>query len=176
MTPGSPPTYRARLRREGLTLAACGVLAALAVAAIFRPGGNELVGAGAQLLVVAGLLVVFGPRSAFKAMDRAEPLGGAHPGSGEPTPLWHVMAIVAVLTPLLSAPSAGVGGITFAGGAALVGLAQALLLARNVAREERETGREFFRRPGSRILRGTKLGWNAATPENRSREAQAATR
>lgn len=172
----APPTYRARLRTEGLALAACGALAALAAAAIFQPGRAELLGAGSQLMVVAGLLVVFGPRSAYKAMDRAEPLDGAHPGSGEPTPLWHVAAIVVVITPLLAVPSAGVGGITFGGGAALVGLAQAFLLARAVAREEQETGRVFYRRPGSRILRGTKLGWNGRAAQAALAMDQAATR
>jgi len=165
MSAMTPPTYRARLRLEGLVLVGCGALAFAVVAVIAPPEGAELVGGGAQLLLLAGLLVVFGPRSAQRAMDRAKQVPSPQLGSGEPTPLWHVVAIVVVLTPFFALPSGGVGGLTFSGGAVLVGLAQAFLLERTVAAEEREAGRCFFRLPGSRILRGTKLGWTPSTAE-----------
>jgi len=45
------------------------------------------------------------------------------------------------------------------GGCVLVGITQALVLERMVAADERETGRRYFRTAGSRILRGTRLGY-----------------
>jgi hypothetical protein len=42
----------------------------------------------------------------------------------------------------------------------LVGLAQAILLERLVAGRERELTRRYYRIPGSRILRGTLLGYD----------------
>lgn len=152
------PTYRARLCREGLVLAGCGAVAAAMVLVFSATVIDALF--VAQFAAGVALLAVFGPRSARKAMARSEALAGSPPGSGEPTPLWHVAAIVAVGTALFFVAIDGIAGLSFATGAALVGLAQAFLLAPTVAREERRTGRRFFRRPGSRIIRGTKLGWN----------------
>jgi len=45
------------------------------------------------------------------------------------------------------------------GGCMLVGLMQAGVMARLVASDERRRGRRYVRLPGSRILRGTKLGY-----------------
>jgi len=47
----------------------------------------------------------------------------------------------------------------------LVGLAQAVLLERQVRSEEEATGRTFYRMPGSRILRGTPLGYVSSRSE-----------
>lgn len=44
------------------------------------------------------------------------------------------------------------------GGCLLVGLAQAVLLERVVAARERREDMRFVRLPGSRIVRGTRLG------------------
>ena len=44
----------------------------------------------------------------------------------------------------------------------VVGLGQAVLMGRLVERTEREQGRRYYRIAGSRILRGTKLGWTPA--------------
>ena len=46
-----------------------------------------------------------------------------------------------------------------AGSACWLGLTQAGLMAPLVAREERRSGRRFVRLPGSRLGRGTRLGW-----------------
>lgn len=55
-------------------------------------------------------------------MARSETLTGRDLGSGEPTPLWHVIAIVAVFVPATTLLVDGIGGLSFAVGAALVGL------------------------------------------------------
>ena len=52
-------------------------------------------------------------------------------------------------------------GLRVTGGCVLVGLMQCALMAPLVAREERRSGRRFVRLPGSRIGRGTRLGWTA---------------
>ena len=163
MPAAPPPTYRHRLRLEGGTLAAIGLAAS---AALLLLADDATAGPGStlgQLAVVAVLLAVLGPRGVRSSLEAAEPLDGPQQaGSGEPTPLWHLPLVVAALaTPflLLDAPDAA---LRVTGGCALVGLAQALLLAGLVARQERRTGRSHVRRPGSRILRGTRLGWWAA--------------
>ena len=56
-------------------------------------------------------------------------------------------------------------GLRVTGGCVLVGLMQCALMAPLVAREERRSRTPaFVRLPGSRIGRGTRLGWVAATP------------
>ena len=49
-------------------------------------------------------------------------------------------------------------GLRVTGGCMLVGLAQAVLLERLVAADERRRGRRYVRMPGSSLL-GTKLGF-----------------
>jgi hypothetical protein len=44
----------------------------------------------------------------------------------------------------------------------MVGVVQAVLLERLVAADERRTGRSYLRMPGSRLGRGTRLGWRPA--------------
>lgn len=78
-------------------------------------------------------------------------------GAGEPTPLWHIVGIVVVLTGAAGLLAGWDAGIRVTGGCVLVGLAQAVLLADIVTREEHRTGRTFYRTAGSRILRGTRL-------------------
>ncbi len=156
-----PPTYRERLALEGGVLAAIGAVGSVALLALDDHATDVPASTIGQLLLVAVLLGVFGPRGVRSSIAAAEPLPGgpAQAGSGEPTPLWHLPLVVAVLaTPLwlLDAPDAA---LRVTGGVVLVGLTQALVLARLVGAEEARSGRTFVRRPGSRILRGTKLGF-----------------
>jgi hypothetical protein len=161
-----PPTYRERLRIEGLTLAACGAAGSAGVIAFKTEQATRWpLNTAAQLAVVAGLLGWLGPRSVRKSIDTSEPLGVGEEGSGEPTPLWQLPLIVASLTASLVAleqvnPRAGWdAGLRITGGCTLVGLAQAFLLERVVARDEDQRGRAYYRVKGSRLGRGTKLGW-----------------
>ena len=160
MPAAAPPTYRHRLQLEGGTLAALGAIASVVLIAAVDDATDVPGSTVGQLAIVVVLLGVFGPRGVRSSLEQAEPLedpGDA--GSGEPTPLWHLPLVVAVLvTPflLVGAPDAA---LRVTGGCTLVGLTQALLLAGLVTREERATGRTYVRRPGSRILRGTRLGW-----------------
>ena len=118
-----------------------------------------------QLVVVAGLLAFFGPRSVRKAIASAQELRPGEEGTGEPTPLWHLPLVVAGLTATFVAleavnPRAGYdAGLRITGGCTLVGLAQALLLERTVAADEGRTGRSYLRVKGSRLGRGTRLGF-----------------
>ena len=163
-----PPTYRERLRVEGLVLAACG-LAGSAAILIFRgeEGTRGPLNTAAQLAVVAALLGWLGPRSARRSIAASEEVAPGDEGSGEPTPLWQLPLIVAGLTATVVGleqvtPRAGWdAGLRVAGGCALVGLAQALLLERVVAADERSRGRTYYRFKGSRLGRGTRLVWRS---------------
>jgi hypothetical protein len=162
------PSYRDRLRIEGLTLAACGAAGSVGILAARTDqatrGPLSTIG---QLAVVAALLGWLGPRSARKAIARAEPVAPGREGSGEPTPLWQLPLIVAGLTASVVAlqevdPRAGWdAGLRVTGGCTLVGLAQAVLIERVVAADEDARGRTYFRMPGSRLGRGTKLGYRS---------------
>jgi len=159
-----PPalTYRARLRKEGFALAVCGVVGS---AALWLADARTTQNAGStvgQLAVVLVLLGVLGPLSVRRAIARSQPPDVAPP-TGEPTPLWQMPLVVAVLTLPLIALGAWDAGLRVTGGCTLVGLAQALLLARIVQADERATGRTYVRSPGSRILRGTRL--SALSPD-----------
>ena len=159
-----PPSYRERLRIEGLVLAACGVAGAAGILAFRTEQATRWpLNTVAQLAVVAALLGWLAPRSARRSMDAASRV--EDPGSGEPTPLWQLPLIVAGLAVSFVAlqevnDRAGWdAALRITGGCTLVGLAQALVLERIVAADEERQGRVYFRRPGSRILRGTKLGF-----------------
>ncbi len=149
-------TYRARLRTEGLALAACGAAGSV-VLLLADPRATQNAGSTVgQLVVVLALLAVLGPLSVRRAVARSEPVGSVG-ASGEPTPLWHLPLVVAALTLPLVALGAWDAGLRVTGGCTLVGLAQALLLTRVVHADERATGRTYIRASGSRILRGTRL-------------------
>lgn len=160
------PSYRDRLRIEGLTLAAAGVAGSAGLLTLKTEEATRwpwnTVG---QLAVVAGLLGVFGPRSVRKAIDGSSALAPGAEGTGEPTPLWQLPVIVAGLAATFVAlgevnDKAGWdAALRITGGCTLVGLAQALLLERRVAADEAATGRRYLRVKGSRIGRGTRLGW-----------------
>ena len=164
-----PPTYRERLRIEGAVLAGCGAAASGALLASFEEARRGPVSTVAQVAVVAVLLATLGPRSVRKAIERAEPIAPGDEGSGEPTPLWHVplllggLVAAVVLPRELGARHAGWdAALRVTAGCALVGVAQAVLLERLVAADERRTGRSYLRMPGSRLGRGTRLGWRSA--------------
>ncbi len=95
-------------------------------------------------------------------MAAAKPTGSEV--SGDPTPLWQLPVITAGLVLLVAIPSPPLwdAGLRVTGGCVLVGLMQAALMAPLVAREERRSRRRFVRLPGSRIGRGTRLGFHAA--------------
>lgn len=156
-----PPalTYRRRLRTEGLALAASGAVGSIVlVLADDRTTGNAA-STLAQLAVVVVLLATLGPRSVRRAIAGAHPDGDPVRATGEPTPLWQLPLVVATLaTPFVLAGSWD-AGLRVTAGCALVGLAQATLLAGLVAADERRTGRAYARAPGSRILRGTRLAY-----------------
>jgi hypothetical protein len=164
-----PPTYRERLRIEGAVLAGCGAAGSAALLAGFEEARRRPASTVVQLAVVAVLLAGLAPRSARKAIERAEPIPPGGEGSGEPTPLWHVPLVLgglvaAVILPReLGAEHAGWdAALRVTAGCAMVGVAQAVLLERVVAADERRTGRSYLRMPGSRLGRGTRLGWRQA--------------
>jgi len=162
-----PPSYRDRLRTEGLVLAACGVAGSAWLLAFRTEQATRWpLNTIAQLAVVAALLGWLAPRSARKSMEAAEEVPGDDAvGTGEPTPLWQLPLIVAGLASTFVAlqeinDRAGWdAALRITGGCTLVGLAQAVLIERVVAGDEERRGRVYFRMPGSRILRGTKLGF-----------------
>jgi hypothetical protein len=161
-----PPTYRERLRIEGAVLAGCGAAGSGALLAGFEEARRRPGSTVGQLAVVAVLLATLAPRSARKAIDRAEPIPPGGEGSGEPTPLWHVPLVLAGLVAAVVVPrelglerAGWDAALRVTAGCTLVGLAQAVLLEREVAADERRTGRSYLRMPGSRLGRGTRLGW-----------------
>jgi hypothetical protein len=166
------PTYRERLRAEGLTLAASGAAGSALLLTTTGQARRWPLNTAAQLAVVVALLAWLGPRGVRGSMERAQELREGEEGNGEPTPLWLLPAIVAALTLAVALPSRlGLPGSSRAGwdaglritaGSLIVGLGQAVLLERIVARSERATGRRYLRVKGSRVLRGTKLGWTPA--------------
>jgi hypothetical protein len=156
----STKTYRERLRVEGLTLAGCGLMACAVLLVAVDGSADQPGSSAAQFLAVLVVMTVLGLRSVRRAVRDAGPVGGA-PGSGEPTPLWQLPVIVTGLTVALWAVAGGSGGLHVAGGCAIVGLVQALVLERAVAAAERRDGRRYVRVAGSRILRGSRLGYVA---------------
>ncbi len=152
------PTYRQRLRVEGAALAACGLVGSVVLVLADERATDHGLSTVSQLVVVLLLLAWFGPRSVHKAVAQARPAGEVEP-TGEPTPLWQLPLIVVGLAAPLALLGAWDAGLRVTGGCLLVGLAQAVLLARAVAGHEREAGRVYVRAPGSRLFRGTRLAW-----------------
>lgn len=149
--------YRRRLRIEGTALAGCGAVATTAVLA-FGPGAADgPLSTAVQLVIVALLMVTFGIRSVRRALAGAEANADAD-GTGEPTSPWSITGIVAGLTLGFGFGAGWDAGLRVGGGCVIVGLAQALLFERIVAREERRRGVRFHRVPGSSLFTGTRLG------------------
>lgn len=165
-----PPTYRERLRVEGYALAASGAVGSILLLALASQARRWPLHTAGQLVAVAGLLAYLGPRATGRALRAARAVRAEALGSGEPTPLWQLPLIVLALTLLVAKPvgpvpdflSARAGwdaGLRITGGCLLVGLHQALAAERQVARAEAADGRTYYRMAGSRLLRGTKVGY-----------------
>lgn len=154
-----PPTYRERLRIEGVTLAGFGALDCVLLLALTSQARRWPLSTVGQLAIVAVLVGWLGPRSVRRAVQRAGVLEPGKEGSGEPTPLWQLPLIVAGLTLLVGLPAGWDAGLRIGGGCVIVGLGQAVLMERVMAAEEARRGRRYVRIKGSRILRGTRLGW-----------------
>ena len=150
------PGYRARLRLEGFALAACGLVGSLVLVLADGRTTEHAASTAVQLGIVVAALAVLGPWSVRRAIAGAQPAGVVK-ATGEPTPLWHLPLVMLVLAGPFVLLGAWDAGLRVTGGCLLVGLAQALLLARVVAADERATRRRYVRAPGSRLLRGTRL-------------------
>lgn len=162
-------TYRDRLRLEGGTLAALGTIAAAALLLTVEAARERPESTVGQLCVVGALLLIIGPRfvSAWALHAEEEPIEDA--GDGEPTPLWHLPLVVVAIAAPFALLGAWDAVVRVCGGAALVGLFQATLLERAAA--QAEAGRPgddvLVRLPGSRLARGTRLGWVGAARARR---------
>jgi hypothetical protein len=155
----SAPTYLHRLRLEGAVLAACGAIGTLGLLAATSQSRHGPLSTAWQLVVVALLLLWLGPRGVRHSIADSTPEREGEIGSGEPTPLWHIALIVVVLAAIAGTIAGWDAGIRVTLGCILFGAAQALLLGHVVMGEERRTDRTFYRVSGSRILRGTRLGY-----------------
>ena len=155
-----PPSYRERLIREGGALALSGAIGSALLLGLEDSATDGPWSTGIQLGVVAALCAYLGPRSVRKWTDRAEPVSAGDTSlTGEPTPLWQMPLITAGLTLAVALPTGSWdAGLRVTGGCLLVGLTQAALMAPLVGADERRRGRRYVRLPGSRILRGTRLG------------------
>jgi hypothetical protein len=162
-----PPSYRERLRVEGLALAAIGAAGSAALLAFAPESRRRPPSTIGQLIVLAVLLEWVGTRKVRRWLDEAEEL--EDPGTGEPTPLWMLPPIVAGLAAAFVAlPETGLpfsdlagwdAGLRVTAGCMVVGLSQAFRWERVVAAAERAGGRRYFRVPGSHLWGGTKVGW-----------------
>jgi hypothetical protein len=168
------PTYRDRLRAEGLVLAAAGVAGSAVVLAATSQSRRWPLHSAAQLALGAALVATVGRRKLRQEMDAAVELQPGAEGGGDPTPLWRVPLPPAALALLaasstLSAdrgprfrgqPLAGWDAVLRATAAtALAGIAQALLFEREVAQAETIQGRTYYRIAGSGPFAGTQLGY-----------------
>jgi hypothetical protein len=162
-----PPSYRERLRIEGLVLAACGAIGSVALVALVPESRRRPASTAGQLVALVVLLEWLGTRSVRRSIDNAREV--EDPGSGEPTPLWMLPPIVAALAAAFVAlPETGLpfsdragwdAGLRITAGCMLVGLAQAFRFERVVAAAELSRGRRYFRVAGSHLWSGTKLGY-----------------
>ncbi len=154
-----PAGYRSRLQLEGTVLAAAGIIGTAVLAATSSQSTRNPLSTVIQLLIVAALLGWLGPRGLRRSVGQSDELPEGEIGSGEPTPLWHIIAIVVGLTLIAGLVAGWDAGLRVTAGCALVGLTQAGLLAALVRRDERTRERTYYRVRGSRILRGTRLGY-----------------
>ena len=152
------PTYRQRLRLEGGALAACGLCAAVLLLALEPSSTDAPVSTVVQLAAVLVAMLVLGRASTRRAMAEAVELRPAAGGTGQPTALWKLPPIVAVLTLGFGELASWDAGLRASCGCAVVGLVQAIFLERLVAADEARGGWRYHRIPGSRILKGTRLG------------------
>ena len=164
-----PPSYRERLRIEGLTLAAIGAASSAGLIVLVPASRRWPLNTAAQLAAVVVLLETLGTRKVRRWLGDAEELLPGEVGSGEPTPLWMLPPIVAslaaffVLLPETGLPGSDKAGwdagLRITGGCMLVGLAQGIRYAGIVEKDEQKRGRRYLRVKGSHLWSGTKLGW-----------------
>jgi hypothetical protein len=164
-----PPSYRERLRTEGFALAACGAIGSAALVAFVPASRRWPLNTLAQLTAVVVLLEAFGTRRVRRWVANADEIAPGEEGGGEPTPIWMLPPIVAVLAavfvllPETGLPASDRAGwdaaLRITGGCMLVGLAQALRYAGVVAAAESSSGRRCLRVKGSHLWCGTKLGY-----------------
>lgn len=171
-----PPTYEQRLRTEGIALAACGLCGSLALLVASDQATHHPASTAVQLAVVAFGLAVLGTRNVRAALRASRELTARQPGSGEPTPLWHLPLIVALLTVVAGVLGGWDAGLRVTAGCILVGAAQAVVWRHVVLLSERREGRSHYRVRGSRVLRGSRLGHLPPTDVRGDRAERAAAR
>jgi hypothetical protein len=161
-----PPTYRERLRLEGAVLAGAGALASAVLLVAVPDASDRAWSTIGQLVFVAVVLLVLAPRGARRSISGARPVAPGEQLTGQPTALWKPPLVVLVLAAAFVVPGLlGVGaagwdaGLRITGGCLLVGLSQALLIARIVAADEARSARDYVRVPGGSLIGGTKLGF-----------------
>lgn len=161
-----PQTYRERLRIEGLVLAGSGALASALLWACVPEASDRAASTIGQLAAVVVLIGVVAPLLARRSPAGARRIEPGEIVTGKPTALWKPPLVMLVLAaPLVLARELGVtaagwdAGLRVTGGCMLVGLAQALLVERIVAADERRTGRTYVRLDSSSASRGTTLGF-----------------
>lgn len=163
-----PAAYATRLRLEGGVLATAGLVTSAALIIRVPQSRRWPVSTVGQVTLVAAGLGVRGPATVAGWMRAAQPVDAVQL-TGEPTPLHHV-PMPMLLGALTFKALESIGGpltrragwdaaLRVAAGSAVVGVAQALLLARVVAAAEAREGRTYFRLPGSRLGTGTRLGY-----------------
>lgn len=154
-----PPSYRERLRIEGLALAGSAAVATIVLLAAV-PGSREEIPRTLIVLLVALLLIAWlAPRSVHLALGRAAQLFTPDLGSGEPRALWQLPVIVAVPVVIVAKLGGGANGLRLALVLLLLGLFQAFVLERIVAVKEGQARRRFFRVEGTKLLGATRLGY-----------------
>lgn len=139
-------------------LAGAGAVAGLLLLGLTDEATRGPISTVVQLAIVAAAMGTLGVRSVRRSMAAAVPLDPRHPGTGEPTPLWQHPLIVAALTIGFGVPAGWDAGLRVGGGCLIVGLAQAVVFERLVAREERRRAVRFHRVEGSSLFTGTRLG------------------
>ena len=171
-----PETYRHRLRVEGLTLATAGLAGSALLLAVKSQSRRAPANTAVQLGALVAGLATLGARSTRKTIANADRVRFGRVGTGEPTPLWHVpvpMAAGAIFVGRVAKPlnkklglpkrlarDAGWdAALRVTAGSALVGLWQAFVIERDVARAERRGLKTYYRMPGSTLGTGTRLGW-----------------
>lgn len=154
-----PPSYRERLRVEGLALAAGAALAALILLITVTGSRSSLTRTLIIVAVVLLLLAWLGPRSVHLALGRATQLFTPDLGGGAPRAPWQLLMLVAAATAIVARLGGGANGLRLDLILLLVGLCQAFVLERIVAVNEGQTRRRYFRVEGSRMFGATRIGF-----------------
>jgi hypothetical protein len=81
-----PPTYRARLRIEGLALALCGAIGTIVLLAISPEAHRDPLNTAGQLAGLALLLAWLGPRSVRRAVAASETRSEENSARASPPP------------------------------------------------------------------------------------------